>query len=211
MRISSGYGPRPMGAGGIETFSWYFFRISGVALIFLALIHLFLNHVSTDVSCTSYQLVGARYSNPFWRLYDWLLLTLALLHGMNGLRIVIDHPICHTTAAARRVESSAHRRGDFARHPISTASEQRRAFRATESTRSCPRSRPLHRLRATTKSSLTSARTPPGSNENGRSPTRAKAGNRGTGPRAFSARSGWRIDACTGRRPPCSPSRSASR
>ncbi len=90
MRISSGYGSRPMGAGGMETFSWYFFRISGVALIFLALIHLFLNHVSTDVSCTSYQLVAARYSNPFWRLYDWLLLTLALLHGMNGLRVVID-------------------------------------------------------------------------------------------------------------------------
>jgi succinate dehydrogenase / fumarate reductase membrane anchor subunit len=79
-----------VGAGGFETFSWYFFRISGVALIFLALIHLLLNHVTTDVSCTSYQLVAGRYTNPFWRLYDWLLLTLALLHGMNGLRVVID-------------------------------------------------------------------------------------------------------------------------
>ena len=89
MRISTGYGPRPAG-GGFETFSWYFFRISGVALIFLAIIHLFLNHVSTDVSCTSYQLVSIRYANPFWRVYDWLLLTLALLHGVNGLRVVID-------------------------------------------------------------------------------------------------------------------------
>jgi succinate dehydrogenase / fumarate reductase, membrane anchor subunit len=90
MRIPSGYGSRPAGAGGFETFSWYFFRISGVALIFLALIHVFLNHVTTDVSCTSYQLVALRYTNPFWRLYDWLLLTLALLHGMNGLRVIID-------------------------------------------------------------------------------------------------------------------------
>lgn len=89
MRISSGYGSRPTG-GGFETFSWYFFRVSGVALIFLAIIHLFLNHVTTDVSCTSYQLVSIRYTNPFWRLYDWLLLTLALLHGMNGLRVVVD-------------------------------------------------------------------------------------------------------------------------
>lgn len=89
MRISSGYGPRPAG-GGFETFSWYFFRISGIALIFLAIFHLFINHVATDVSCTSYELVQIRYANPFWRLYDWLLLTLALLHGMNGLRIVID-------------------------------------------------------------------------------------------------------------------------
>ena len=90
MRIASGYGPRPAGAGGFETFSWYFFRVSGIALIFLALIHILLNHVTTDVSCTSYQLVALRYTNPFWRLYDWLLLTLALLHGMNGLRVVID-------------------------------------------------------------------------------------------------------------------------
>ena len=60
------------------------------ALIFLAIIHLVLNHVTTDVACTSYQLVALRYENPFWRLYDWLLLTLALLHGMNGLRVVID-------------------------------------------------------------------------------------------------------------------------
>jgi succinate dehydrogenase / fumarate reductase membrane anchor subunit len=89
MRISTGYGARPT-TGGFETFSWYFFRVSGVALIFLAIIHLFLNHVTTDVSCTSYQLISIRYSNPFWRLYDWLLLMLALLHGMNGLRVVID-------------------------------------------------------------------------------------------------------------------------
>ncbi len=89
MRVSTGYGARPS-TGGFETFSWYFFRVSGILLIFLAIIHLFLNHVTTDVSCTSYQLISIRYANPFWRLYDWLLLTLALLHGMNGLRIVID-------------------------------------------------------------------------------------------------------------------------
>ncbi len=89
MRIATGYGSRPSG-GGFETFSWYFFRISGIVLIFLVILHLLLNHVSTDVSCTSYQLVSIRYANPFWRLYDWLLLTLALLHGMNGLRVVVD-------------------------------------------------------------------------------------------------------------------------
>jgi succinate dehydrogenase / fumarate reductase membrane anchor subunit len=78
------------GAGGWETFSWYFFRVTGVALIFLALIHLFLNHVQTDVSQTQYDLVAARYSNPFWRVYDLLLLTFALFHGLNGLRIVCE-------------------------------------------------------------------------------------------------------------------------
>jgi|SRR5579883_623803 succinate dehydrogenase / fumarate reductase membrane anchor subunit len=90
MRISTGYGPRPASGTGFETFSWYFMRWSALGLIFLVIIHLLLNHVTTDVSCTSYELIAARYTNPFWRLYDWLLLTLALLHGMNGLRVVID-------------------------------------------------------------------------------------------------------------------------
>src|SRR5579885_1884017 len=90
MRISTGYGPRPASGTGFETFSWYFMRWSALGLIFLVIIHLLLNHVATDVSCTSYQLVSLRYENPFWRLYDWLLLTLALVHGMNGLRVVVD-------------------------------------------------------------------------------------------------------------------------
>ena len=89
MRFSTGYGPRPAG-GGFETFSWYFMRITAIGLIFLVIIHLFINHVTTDVACTSYQLVAGRYTNPYWRVYDWLLLTLALLHGMNGLRVVVD-------------------------------------------------------------------------------------------------------------------------
>lgn len=89
MRISTGYGARPSG-GGFETFSWYFIRISGIALIFLVIIHLLLVHVTTDVACTTFQFVALRYANPLWRLFDWLLLTLALLHGMNSMRIVVD-------------------------------------------------------------------------------------------------------------------------
>jgi succinate dehydrogenase / fumarate reductase, membrane anchor subunit len=77
-------------SGGFETFSWYFLRISGVALIFLVIIHLLLMHVATDVSQTTYCFVAQRYSNPLWRAYDLLLLTLALPHGLNGLRLVSD-------------------------------------------------------------------------------------------------------------------------
>jgi len=89
MRISTGYGAKPA-SSGFETFSWFFFRVSGVLLIFLVIIHLIIMHVTNDVSCTTYQFVAMRYDNPLWRLYDWLLLTLSLLHGMNGLRVVID-------------------------------------------------------------------------------------------------------------------------
>jgi succinate dehydrogenase / fumarate reductase, membrane anchor subunit len=89
LRVSSGIGPRPS-AGGFETFSWFYFRASGVLLIFLVIIHLIIMHVSNDVACTTYQFVADRYSNPFWRLFDWLLLTLSLTHGLNGLRIAVD-------------------------------------------------------------------------------------------------------------------------
>src|SRR5260370_23490408 len=90
MRISNGYGPRPA-SGGFEAFSWYFIRVSGIALIFLVIIHLLIMHVTTDVACTTFQFVAARYANPLWRLFDWLLLTLALLHGMNNLRVIVDY------------------------------------------------------------------------------------------------------------------------
>ena len=62
---ASTYGATAKPHGGFELFSWYFFRISGVLLIFLALIHLAIMHVSTDVSQTVYSYVAARYSNPF--------------------------------------------------------------------------------------------------------------------------------------------------
>ena len=91
-RVTSyGMTARPgSGSTSWETFSWYFFRISGVGLVFLALIHVFLMHIANDVSATNYNYIAERYANPFWRVYDLLLLTLALFHGLNGLRIVCD-------------------------------------------------------------------------------------------------------------------------
>lgn len=86
---SYGATARPTGTG-FETISWWFFRVSGVVLIFLVIIHLVIMHVANDVSATNYAFVAQRYANPFWRLYDLLLLTLGLLHGLNGLRIITD-------------------------------------------------------------------------------------------------------------------------
>ena len=62
MPISTGYGAKPA-SGGFETFSWYFFRISGILLIFLVIFHLLIMHVTTDVAKTTYDFVAARYSN----------------------------------------------------------------------------------------------------------------------------------------------------
>lgn len=73
-----------------EVWSWYFMRISGVVLLFLALAHFFITHILHDVTETNAAFVAARWSNPLWRTYDWLLLALGLVHGANGLRFIMD-------------------------------------------------------------------------------------------------------------------------
>lgn len=96
--------PGPQSTGW-ETFSWWFFRVSGVGLVFLAIIHLLIMHVQNDVSATVYDFVAHRYANPYWRLYDLTLLTLALFHGLNGLRLITDDYI-HSRGARLAVVST---------------------------------------------------------------------------------------------------------
>jgi succinate dehydrogenase / fumarate reductase membrane anchor subunit len=85
-------GERPAGRGraNFETWSWLFMRISGLALVFLALLHFAITHVLNDVTDTDYHFVANRWSNPLWRVFDWALLALALLHGLNGLRWIVE-------------------------------------------------------------------------------------------------------------------------
>ena len=65
-------------------------RVSGLALLFLALVHFAVTHIVTDVAETDSEFVAERWSNPLWRLFDWALLALALFHGLNGMRWIID-------------------------------------------------------------------------------------------------------------------------
>ncbi|GAC1374615.1 MAG: succinate dehydrogenase hydrophobic membrane anchor subunit [Acidimicrobiales bacterium] len=73
-----------------ETWSWFFMRVSGLILIFLALIHFSITHIINDVTHTDSGFVAARWNNPLWRIYDWSLLSLGLMHGVNGLRVITD-------------------------------------------------------------------------------------------------------------------------
>jgi succinate dehydrogenase / fumarate reductase membrane anchor subunit len=73
-----------------ETWAWFFMRISGLVLLFLALVHFALTHIVNDVAETKFDFVARRWDNPLWRTFDWALLALALLHGLNGLRYIID-------------------------------------------------------------------------------------------------------------------------
>jgi succinate dehydrogenase / fumarate reductase, membrane anchor subunit len=87
-------------ASGRERFWWYFMRLSGLALVFLALGHMFIMHVLVELTGgeIDFAFVQSRWGTPFWRIYDLALLVLAFVHGANGARVVIGDYVAHRTA-----------------------------------------------------------------------------------------------------------------
>lgn len=79
--------------GGYELWWWYFMRISGLALVFLALGHLFMVHIVHNVEQINYRFVATRWADPttgvLWRLWDLAMINLAILHGFNGIREIL--------------------------------------------------------------------------------------------------------------------------
>ena len=77
---------------GFELWSWLFMRLSGILLLFLAVGHVLIMHVmDTGVARVDYDFVVSRWTGEgavFWRTWDWLMLSLALLHGINGVRVI---------------------------------------------------------------------------------------------------------------------------
>lgn len=91
--------PKPE-ASGRERFWWYFMRFSGLALVILALGHMFIMHVLVVLTGDeiNFAFVQSRWGSPFWRIYDFALLVLAFLHGVNGARVVVRDYIKHGMA-----------------------------------------------------------------------------------------------------------------
>jgi succinate dehydrogenase / fumarate reductase, membrane anchor subunit len=77
--------------GNFEMYSWLFMRVSGVVLLFLVLGHLFImNILDGGVQRINFAFVAGRWASPFWQMWDLLQLWLAMLHGTNGLRTIIN-------------------------------------------------------------------------------------------------------------------------
>lgn len=83
-------GPKARPGGGLELYAWFFMRVSGILLLFLALGHLAIMHLINNVEAVNYEFVARRYATPLWRTYDMAMLWLALLHGVNGMRTIVD-------------------------------------------------------------------------------------------------------------------------
>jgi succinate dehydrogenase / fumarate reductase membrane anchor subunit len=74
-----------------ELYGWLFMRLSGVVLVVLVLGHLLIQLVlDGGVSKIGFAFVAGRWASPFWQAWDLVMLWLAMLHGANGLRTVIN-------------------------------------------------------------------------------------------------------------------------
>ena len=97
MARTSGLGRRVKPAGGFELWAWYFMRISGLVLVLLALGHLFIVHILFNVETINYAFVADRWTRPgtgfIWRLWDLAMVVLSVIHGLNGLRQILDEYI----------------------------------------------------------------------------------------------------------------------
>jgi succinate dehydrogenase / fumarate reductase, membrane anchor subunit len=74
---------------GADRVVWYFLRVSGLALVVLAGVHMAITHFINVPTDTTFEFVANRWANPLWRAFDWLLLISALWHGVLGLRYSI--------------------------------------------------------------------------------------------------------------------------
>jgi succinate dehydrogenase / fumarate reductase membrane anchor subunit len=87
----SPYTRRGRTRGNFELWSWAFMRGSGVLLLFLVFGHLVVNLVvGKGIEAVDFAFVGQKWSNPFWQVWDLLMLWLAELHGVNGVRTIIN-------------------------------------------------------------------------------------------------------------------------
>ncbi|QPP06897.1 succinate dehydrogenase hydrophobic membrane anchor subunit [Streptomyces bathyalis] len=74
-----------------ELYGWLFMRLSGIVLVVLVIGHLLIQLVlDGGVSKISFAFVAGRWASPFWQVWDLMMLWLAMLHGANGLRTVIN-------------------------------------------------------------------------------------------------------------------------
>ncbi|WP_286218221.1 succinate dehydrogenase hydrophobic membrane anchor subunit [Paraoerskovia sediminicola] len=74
-----------------ELYGWIFMRASGVVLLVLIFGHLFVNLMVGDgVHAIDFAFVGGKWTSPFWQVWDLLMLWLAMIHGTNGVRTIIN-------------------------------------------------------------------------------------------------------------------------
>ncbi len=74
-----------------EKWGWIYMRVSGLVLVVLIFAHLFVNLFAGEgVKAIDFAFVAGKWADPFWVVWDTLLLWLALIHGGNGMRTLVN-------------------------------------------------------------------------------------------------------------------------
>ncbi len=74
-----------------EMAAWVFMRVSGLALVILIFVHLWVNLMVGDgIHQIDFGFVAGKWANPVWQFWDLTMLWLAMLHGTNGMRTIIN-------------------------------------------------------------------------------------------------------------------------
>jgi succinate dehydrogenase / fumarate reductase membrane anchor subunit len=82
--------PRKRKGANWEKYGWMYMRISGAVLIVLIFGHLIVNLWDKGVGAIDFAFVAGKWTNPFWQVWDVLMLWLALIHGTNGMRTITN-------------------------------------------------------------------------------------------------------------------------
>ncbi len=76
--------------GNFERYAFLLMRLSGIALLVLAVGHMLIQHVLNSSGNLTLQFVAGQWNSWGWKAYDILLLAFAIPHGVNGLRNVLE-------------------------------------------------------------------------------------------------------------------------
>lgn len=84
--------PRSRKQANWEKYGWIYMRVSGALLIVLIFVHLISNLVVPDggVKALDFAFVAGKWASPFWQIWDLSMLWLALIHGTNGMRTIVN-------------------------------------------------------------------------------------------------------------------------
>jgi succinate dehydrogenase / fumarate reductase membrane anchor subunit len=83
----------------LEMWGWVFMRLSGVLLVILIFGHLFINlMVGEGIHALDFAFIAGKFATPFWQWWDVIMLWLALIHGANGMRTIVNDYVTNSTA-----------------------------------------------------------------------------------------------------------------
>jgi len=86
----------------LEKAGWLYMSISEVLLLILIFGHLFVNlMLGEGIHGIDFAFVAGKFASPFWQWWDVIMLWLALIHGANGMRTIVNDYVGHN--GTRRV------------------------------------------------------------------------------------------------------------